>query len=453
MRGESTDNGMLAGSLWRAIPAFALPVAATSILEQLSNLIGTIVIGQLPGRAGTIGMAAVGSNAPITSLLLNLFIGLSLGTNVVIANAMGRGDEETVSRAVHNSVLLSLLGLPATALSELAAEPLLHVLDVPDSTFAEALLYMRVYLPGLTPILLYNFEAAIFRGIGVTRMPLMALVTSTLVNLVLDLALVIGMGLGVAGVALATVVSYSASALILLVALLRHDGVVRLTPSRLRPDGPVIARIVRIGLPAGIQSGVFSVANIIIQGAINGLGTVAMAASSASVSIEYVCYNLLNSFSQACTTFVGQNYGARQIGRCKRTLVVCLVEDGLVCLVAVTCLLVFGHTILACFASEAEVIRIGYIRFYFIFPSYAFCLLYENISGYLRGYGISMAPALLTTLGVCGIRLVWVFLVFPAFPDYTVLMAVYPISLCATMLLVLGALSLIRPARTLGGEG
>ena len=441
---------MLTGSLWRAIPLFALPVAATSILEQLSNLIATVVIGQFSGTEGTLGMAAVGANTPVVSLVLNLFIGISLGSNVVIANAIGKGDQKTVTRAVHTSILMATVGFVVTVLGEIFAEQILLSLSVPSETLAQAALYLRVYLLGMPSILLYNFEAAIFRSVGVTRMPLQALMVSTVVSVGLDLIFVPVLHWGVVGVALATAIAYTISAATLFVRLLKTDSVVRVSMADMAIDTAVLARIVRIGLPAGIQSGVFALANIIIQSAINSLGTEVMAASSAAMSLEYVCYNLLNSFSQACTTFVGQNYGARNIQRCKQVLKVCLVEDLMLAVVTIGGVVFFGKNLLALFNPDPNVVSIGYIRTCSIFPAYVFSMCYENFSGYMRGFGISAVPAALTALGVCGLRFFWVFCIFPTSRTFTTLMAIYPISLCVTSLLIFGALMVVRPAKTLG---
>ncbi len=441
---------MLTGSLWRAIPLFALPVAATSILEQLSNLIATVVIGQFSGTEGTLGMAAVGANTPVVSLVLNLFIGISLGSNVVIANAIGKGDQKTVTRAVHTSILMATVGFVVTVLGEIFAEQILLSLSVPSETLAQAALYLRVYLLGMPSILLYNFEAAIFRSVGVTRMPLQALMVSTVVSVGLDLIFVPVLHWGVVGVALATAIAYTISAATLFVRLLKTDSVVRVSMADMAIDTAVLARIVRIGLPAGIQSGVFALANIIIQSAINSLGTEVMAASSAAMSLEYVFYNLLNSFSQACTTFVGQNYGARNIQRCKQVLKVCLVEDLMLAVVTIGGVVFFGKNLLALFNPDPNVVSIGYIRTCSIFPAYVFSMCYENFSGYMRGFGISAVPAALTALGVCGLRFFWVFCIFPTSRTFTTLMAIYPISLCVTSLLIFGALMVVRPAKTLG---
>ncbi len=438
---------MTTGSLWRAIPLFAAPVAATSILEQLSNLIATVIIGNFSGDGGTLAMAAVGSNVPVTSLILNLFIGLSLGANVVIATAIGRGDKRTVNRAVHTAILMSLAGFVVIALGELLAQPVLAALNVPDETMPQAVLYLRVFLLALPAILLYNFEAAIFRSVGITRMPLQALMFSTVLNIGLDLLFVPVLHWGVAGVAIATVIAYSVSAGILFVRLLKTTSPVRVRMTDLKLDMPALHSIVKIGLPAGVQSAVFAVANIIIQSAINSLGTEVMAASSAAMSLEYVCYNLLNSFSQACTTFVGQNYGARKIDRCTKTLKVCLIEGGAVAATTIILIVLFGQHLLALFNSDPNIVSIGYIRVCFIFPSYVFSMFYENMSGYLRGYGISFAPAAITTLCICGIRFLWIGLVFPTNPTFVTVMTVYPISLCTTALCIFCTLMICRPAK------
>lgn len=444
------DKGMLTGNLWKAIPLFAFPVAATNILEQLSSLIATVVIGQVPGPEGTLGMAAVGANTPIMSLILNLFIGISLGTNVVIANAIGRDDQQTVTRAVHTSVLMSLIGFAVVIIGELYAEPLLAALSVPAETLPTAALFLRVYLLGMPSILLYNFEAAIFRSVGITRMPLQALMVSTVVNVGLDLVFVPVLHWGVAGLAAASAIAYALSAATLFYRLTKTSSPVRLDPRKLRIDGAVLARIVRIGLPAGLQSAVFALANTIIQAGINSLGTEVMAASSAAMSLEYVFYNLLNSFSQACTTFVGQAFGARDIPRCKQVLKVCLAEDLVVAIATAASVVFFGKSILAVFNSDPNVVSIGYIRVCTIFPAYIFSMCYENFSGYLRGFGISLAPAILTALGICGIRFWWVLGVFPAHHDFQTIMLVYPISLCVTAILIVSSALAIHPAKTYG---
>ena len=318
---------MLPGPIWNKIPRFALPVAATAILEQMFNASDVAVVGNFTGAARTLAVAAVGANNSIIGLIVNVFIGIALGANVVIANAIGRGDRDTVQKAVHTSVLVSILGgILVTVLGELIAGPLLGVLHVPEEVFPLALLYLRIYLAGMPVILLYNFEAAIFRSVGDTKVPLMALATSGVLNVLLNLFFVAVLHMTVNGVAIATVISNAFSAALLYRRLRRTDREIHLEPKQLRVDWAILKRILHIGLPAGGQSGVFAVSNIVIQSAINSLGTVVMAASSAAFNIEVLTYDILNSFSQACTTFVGQNFGAGELKRCKRTLALCLLE-------------------------------------------------------------------------------------------------------------------------------
>lgn len=439
---------MLHGSIWDKIPRFALPVAATAILGQLFNAADIAVVGNFSGELKTAAVAAVGANSSIISLVVNLFIGISLGANVTIAHAIGEGNEGAVRRAAHTAIVVAVLGGVCAALvGELAAAPLLGLLNVPKDVFPLALLYLRIYLAGLPVILLYNFEAAIFRSVGETKLPLLALTVSGILNVILNLFFVAVLGMTVDGVAIATVLSNAVSAAILYRQLRRTHHLIRIEPKELRIDGESLKRILRIGLPAGIQSAVFSVANIIIQGSINSLGTVVMAASSAAYNIEIFTYDVLNSFSQACTTFVGQNFGAGQIRRCKRTLLLCFAEGIVSLLAAIALILPFGKTLLAFFNNDPQVVEVGYIRLVLLMTAHLFSLCYELLSGYLRGFGISLPPALLTMLGVCGVRLSWIHWVFPRYRTFASIMVAFPISLAATALLMLLAVLCFHPSR------
>ena len=266
-----------------------------------------------------------------------------------------------------------------------------------------------------------------------------------MLNVVLNLFFVIVLKMTVNGVAIATVISNAVSSLLLLYRLTHTDMAIRVSAHALQFDHANFAKIVLIGLPTGIQSAVFAFTNIIVQAAINSLGTVVIAASSAAFNIEVIAYYTFNSFSQACTTFVGQNYGARQLDRCRKTFALCLLEDVLVTVTVMGVVLHFGHSLLALFNRDPEVIALGYTRLSIIFSGYLFSLLYELMSGYLRGFGISLAPAVLTTLGVCGIRIFWVQAVFPRHTNFQTLMLVYPLSLFVTAVLILAALIVCRP--------
>lgn len=441
---------MLHGSIWNMLPRFAFPIAATGILEQLFNASDIAVVGNFTGSNGTTAVAAVGANSPIIGLVVNLFIGISLGANVVIANAVGREDGETVQKAVHTSVITAVIGgIIVAVLGEIFAPMILAMLNVPKDVFPFAVLYMRIYLIGLPVILLYNFEAAFFRSIGETKTPLKALAISGVLNIILNLFFVIVLKMTVNGVATATVISNAVSSAILLVKLLKTDKAIRVSRDKMTFSGKVFVKIMKIGLPAGVQSAVFSVANIVIQSAINSLGKVVMAASSAALNIEIFAYYVLSSFSQACTTFVGQNYGAGQIKRCKKTLYLCLIEDAIASAAAIGLVLLTGKFLISLFDRNPDVIEIGYTRLVIIFTAYTFSMLYEVMSGYLRGFGISLAPAVLTTLGICGVRIFWIYTVFPKSRTFATIMTAYPISLAVTAVLIFAAVMVYRPSKKL----
>ena len=451
MKTKTHKLDMLNGPIWNKIPQFALPVAATAVLEQLFNASDVAVVGNFAGDANTASVAAVGANSAVIGLIVNLFIGIALGANVVIANAIGRGDRDAAQRAVHTAVVFSILGGAVVALlGQVIAAPLMSLLNVPDDVFPLALLYLRIYFAGMPVILLYNFEAAIFRSVGETRVPLIALASSGVLNVILNLFFVAVLHMTVNGVAIATVISNAVSAAILYRRLLKaEEDDIRVEAKKLRLDGPSLVRILKIGLPAGIQSAVFSLANIVIQAAINSLGTVVMAASSAAYNIEILAYDVVASFGQACTTFVGQNYGAGNLKRCKRTLLICLGEDVAISGVAIALVLLTGRFLLAIFNRDPQVIELGYTRLFIILLSYAFTMIYDMISGYLRGFGISLGPAILTIAGVCGVRIAWIHFVFPMSRTFRTIMLAYPVSLSTTAALMLLALLVCRPAKKL----
>lgn len=444
------ESNMLQGSLWKPVLLFALPLAATGILQQLFNAADIAVVGQFTQERGAIAMAAVGANSPVVALLLNFFVGISLGSNVVIANALGSGHHKVVHSAIGTSILLALAGgVIMGVLGELIAGPLFASLNVPEEVMEMAVLYFRIYMVGMPVILLYNFEAAILRGAGDTRTPLMVLTLSGIINVILNLVFVIGMGMAVEGVAIATVVSNLVSSVVLLFKLLRSETEIRLDIRNFSFDKGVLIRILRIGVPAGIQSSVFSIANVIVQGATNSLGTIVMAASSAAMNIEIFAFNVFQSFGQACTTFVGQNYGANQVARCKQVLKVCWIESAVLTILSIVLIISVGKNLLAIFNGDPEVIETGYMRMCIIFPAYIFSLTYDSISGYLRGFGISLLPAVLTTIAICGSRITWVYFVFPLAPTFFTIMAIFPISLGLAALFLVIALFIKKPAGTI----
>lgn len=441
---------MLNGSMWSKIPLYALPVAATAILEQLFNASDIAVVGNFTGSGKTVAVAAVGANSPIIGLIINLFVGIALGCNVVIANAIGQENKERVSKAVHTSVIISVLGgVFIAVLGEIIASPLLKSLQVPDEVFASALLYLRIYLLGMPVILLYNFESAIFRSVGETKTPLVALAVSGVLNVLLNLFFVAILHMTVNGVAIATVISNVVSSAILFIKLVKSEHMIKIEFSKLKIDGKILLQIIKIGLPAGIQGAVFAVANIVIQSAINSLGTIVMAASSAALNIEVFTYDILTSFGQACTTFTGQNYGAKKYSRCRQALKISLLEGAITLVISIGIVFISGKYLLAIFNNDTRVIELGYTRLILVMSAHIFSLIYEVISGYLRGFGISLIPAILTTLGVCVVRIIWIKLYFPQHQTFEAILTAYPISLSLTAVLMFAAMICYRPTKKL----
>lgn len=298
-----------------------------------------------------------------------------------------------------------------------------------------------------TVVVLPNVEAAIFRSVGDTKVPLKTLVVSGIINVILNLFFVIVLKMTVNGVAIAIVISNLISVIILLNKLIKTDQYIHVNLKDLKIYKLSLVRILKIRMPAGIQSAVFALANIVIQAAINSLGTVVIAASSAAFNVEIFAYDILNYFGQACTTFVGQNYGAGQIDRCKKTLYLCLIEDAIASALAIGIIIVSGKFLLSLFNNNPQVIQIGYTRLIMVFTAYIFSMLYEVMSGYLRGFGISLVPAILTCICICGTRVLWVETVFKSYQSFTTIMCAYPLSLSLTAVAIFCALMYYRPSK------
>ena len=426
---------MLNGSLWDKILLFVLPLAATTMLQQLFNAADVAVVGQFVGKDA---MAAVGSNSAVIGLIVNLFNGIALGANVVIARMIGHGDKEQITVTIHTSIIFSVVtGLLMAVIAEFLAEPVVVALGVPDEVYDMAVLYLKIYLIGLPFIFLYNFESAIYRGRGDTRTPLICLLFSGAVNVGLNLVFVIYLGMSVAGVAIATLISSALSCVMLFVLLMRRDDEFKVSFKNMRINWGILGKIVRIGLPAGIQSSMFSLANIIIQSAVNSLGADVMAASSAAFNIEIMAYYIVNAFGQATTTFIGQNYGAGNIKRCREVLKTSYGMALIVTALFSILILFTGRYLLAVFNPEPEVIELGMIRLIAIVGFEVLNLTVDSFSGALRGYGRSTMPAILSLVGICIFRVVWVMTAFAAYPNFAVLMAVYPISWIITSAMII----------------
>ena len=428
---------MLEGSLWDKILIVALPFAFTGIMQQLFNAADIAMLGQFVGKEA---MAAVGSNSPIIAMVLSLFIGVSLGANVVIARFIGTKNIHGVHAAVHTAILVALgSGVVMTILGEIAAAPLLRALSVPDEIFDMSVLYLRIFLLGMPVILLYNFESSIFRSQGDTRTPLYCLIVSGVVKFFLNLFFILILDMSVEGVAIGTVVASTISSGLLFYFLCRSTTDIRVHLQDFHVDKRILMPMLRIGLPAGVQGMVFALSNLCIQSAINGLGPDVMAASAAAFNVEIFIFFIVNAFGQVCTTFVSQNYGARKLDRCKQVLKWCLVQDIIIGVACGAFVYAFGIPILSIFNSDAAVIAYGMIR-----VTYVGCLeviesLIDVFSGAMRGYGSSLIPALITLFGICGTRIAWVYTVFSWEPDFETLMMVFPISWGVSAVILIAA--------------
>ena len=433
----SREIDMLHGSLWDKIILFALPLSLTGVMQQLFNTADVAVLGQFVGKNA---IAAVGNNVSLVGLLVSLLMGLSLGANVVIAQFIGARKFSNVRDAVRTAFLLSIImGAVLCIAAEILVEPIFEILSVPKSVEPMAETYLRIYALGLPFMSIYNFEAAIFRSKGDTQTPLIALTAASLLNIVLNLIFVTQFNFGIDGVAWATTISNAVSAAILFYELLHSRGLVRLKLNSSKIDKPCLKEIVRIGLPAGIQGMVFSLSNLLIQAAINSLGPDAMAASAAAFTVEINVFCLTNGFGQAATTFVSQNYGAGNLPRCKEVTKQALLINVILMLILSATILYFGESLVRFFNEDEEVVRLGVIRLWYIIAPEIISVVMEIVSGSLRGYGISLAPAIITLVCVCGIRITWVFTVFAKIPTYAALMAVYGISWFVTMIFLIAA--------------
>lgn len=417
---------MLHGPLLKRLILFALPIAASSILQQLFNSADVAVAGRF---AESGALAAVGSNSVLVGLFVNLFVGLSVGVNVIIAQYIGQRRTKDVGVVVHTAILFSMIcGILMMITGLFLSRYLLVLIDTPEDVLERALLYLRIYCLGMPFIIPYNFGAAILRSTGDTKRPLYCLIASGLLNICLNLLLVIVFRLGVAGVAIATVVSNIFSTGIVLYILSHENEMIRLHWSKLGLNGAALRRIISIGAPAALQSAVFSVSNICLQTAINAFGSSAVAGMTAALNFEYLGYFIVSAFAQAAVTFIGQNYGAAQYERCKKVLKLCLA-GGIIGTVFVVSAFILGRGILIrIFTVDPVEIEYAMMRFVYVMPFLFLTSTYEVVGFALRGMGRSLAPAFFTLLGTVVFRVFWVYVIFPVWNSFQSLIIVYPVS-------------------------
>jgi len=431
-----TNMDMLNGPLGRKILRFAVPLAATSILQQLFNAADIAVVGQF---AGDKALAAVGANTFVINMLINLFVGISVGVNVVVANSIGAQSYRAITRSVHTSVIVSFIsGILLSFIGVFFARPILSAISTPTDVLDLAVRYLQVYFAGIPFVMLYNFVAAILRGKGDTKRPLYVLLATGAINVLLNVLFVAGFGMSVTGVALATVIANALSAGTLFYFLLHEVGPFKLEFWKLKITPVFLGRIMRVGLPAGLQGVVFSFSNVCLQSAINSLGSATVAASAAALTYEFIVYYWLNSFSHACVTFVGQNYGAKNLERCRSAVrwTILLATTSTFALSMLCCY--FAKPLLSLYTSDPEIIATGSIRMYVVVGVLFINVFLDVFSGALRGMGQSLAPALTCVVGVCGIRILWVIFVFPQYRSFASLMVVYPLSWITTIMVLVG---------------
>ncbi len=418
---------MLEGSLWDKILVFSIPLALTSFLQQLFNTADVITLGHFVSDNA---MAAVGNNVPVIGFIVALFVGMSIGANVVIARYLGMKDEENAKDAVNTSISLSIvIGIFFLILGEIYVPQIAVAMDVPESVRDEAEEYLRCYFLGLPFISIYNFEAALLRSNGDTHTPLIALVYASIVNIAGNLVAIFATDQGIGGVAFCTSMANALSAFYLFKKILHAKGPISIDMKHfMQFNSRKLRAIIAIGLPTGIQGVVFSISNLVIQSSINSLGPDSMAASAAAFTIEINIYCFISAFGLAATTFIGQNFGAMNLRRCVEIAKVSTFIGIIVTIVITLIAYVFSRQMLSFYTVSETVISIGMIRIFYVLLPQPVNIFLEVLSGSLRGYGFSLPPTLVALFSICGFRLIYVFTFFKEHHTFDVLMMVYPLS-------------------------
>ena len=430
MKNKSYEMDMCNGPLFGKILLFAVPLMLSGILQLLFNAADIVVVGRF---AGSQALAAVGSTSSLINLLINVFVGLSVGANVLVARYYGGQKDKDVSETVHTAITTSIIsGLFLVILGVAAARPLLELMGTPEAVLDPSVLYMRIYFAGMPVLMLYNFGSAILRAVGDTRRPLYFLFAAGVVNVCLNLVFVVGLHMGVDGVGWATVISEHISAFLVVKSLMKAPGSMRLDLKKLKIHKKKLKQIVKVGLPAGMQGAIFSISNVLIQSSVNSFGSIAMAGNTASSNVEGFVYTAMNAVYQTNLSFTSQNLGGGKYARINRTLYICLgVVTGVGIALGAGAVL-GGRSLLHIYSSDPEVIRYGMLRMTIICSTYFLCGIMDCMVGSLRGMGYSVVPMFVSLAGACGFRVIWVFTVFAAYRSLDVLYISYPVSWAIT---------------------
>ena len=435
---KKANRSMLQGPLFLNIVSYTIPIILTSVLQLLFNAADLVVVGRY---RGSISVAAVSATSALTMLIINLFIGLSVGAGVSVAHAMGGQQHEVTRRTVHTAIPTAIVsGLIVTVIGVLFSESFLRLMGTPENVLPLSAVYMKIYFGGITFTMVYNFAASILRAAGDTKSPLIFLSMAGIINVGLNIFFVKELHMNVEGVALATIVSQAISAVLCVIALMRRTDACKLKLRKMRFYKPQLLKLLRIGLPAGIQSSLFSISNVLIQSSINSFGDIFMSGNGAAASIEGFIYVIFNSFTQTTVNFIGQNCGAHQYKRVKKIFLICLACSVVTTIIASVAAFAFGRQLLSIYITDsAEAIDYGLLRLTYIMLPYFLCAMMEKTTGALRGMGASLSPMLLSVLGVCGIRILWIYTIFqiPAYHTPQSLYLSYPISWIITFVLQL----------------
>lgn len=424
-------NQITEGVIWKQLLLFFFPILFGTFFQQLYNTTDAVIVGKFVGKEA---LAAVGgSTSQLINLLVGFFVGLSSGATVIISQFYGAGNRENVRKSVHTAIALSIAGGAAiTVAGLLFAAPALRLLKTPAAVTAPSLVYMRIYFLGVIPSLIYNMGSGILRAAGDSRRPLYYLIYSCLINILLDILFVVVLRLGVAGVAIATILSQTFSALMVLYALMRTDDSYRLYPREIRFSSHILRNIIRIGIPAGLQSSMYSVSNLIIQASVNSFGTDTVAAWTAYGKVDGLFWMIMGAFGVSITTFAGQNYGAGKYDRVRKSVRICLGMAAGTSLLLSAVVLLGGHFFFSLFTNDAGVTELGVRIMHVIAPAYITYVSIEILGGTARGCGESLMPMLLTCFGICVLRIIWVLAVIPLRPDITTVAFSYPLTWTVT---------------------
>ena len=432
-KNKKYEIDMCNGSILKKMLLFAIPLMCSSMLQLLFNAADIVVVGRF---AGDHSLAAVGSTSSLINLLTNLFVGLSIGANVLVAQYYGANKEKDLNETVHTAMMISIFsGVILTVIGIGATRQILTWMSAPPEVLELAALYLRVYFLGMTSTMIYNFGSAILRAVGDTKRPLYYLFFAGVINVILNLIFVILFRWGVAGVAAATAISQTISAFLVVKCLILEQGGIHLELKELRIAKDKLLRIMQIGLPAGFQGTVFSLSNVVIQSAINSFGAVAVAGNSAAANIEGFIYMGMNAFYQATISFTSQNYGAKQYKRIYRILFVGELYAIIVGVTFGNLAVIFGQGLLGIYTKNPEAIAAGMLRLSMICAPYALCGMMDVLVGALRGIGYSIMPMIVSLIGACGLRLLWIATVFqmPQYHTQKTIYLSYPITWTVTM--------------------